>query len=329
MAEIKKLSASKITTYKGCSLAYYLKYVAHEKVPTNVRYVFGKGIHYMLEEFYKKNYKSSDSFVGYWNHYWGILSSGGNLKGKQKLELKINESPLKNGNFLKLGDHIDFGEDPVGIFFGYMKLGQNILKKFYTRHIPEKDPLNKNRNVPIAREQGFGVKKTEPFNINGINITGYIDRIDKDSKERYFISDYKTDKKSPEKNSFILHRHPQFTLYSYVFRKKYGIKEESILYYHLRSGQVFKTHRSEKDYDYLKALIDNVANSIAKDDFTPFYGFHCGMCDYQVACEKYNVDHHGGPQINSEKKIIGAKKYYGWDVDISDELEGFLEDKDE
>jgi len=327
MAEIGKLSISKITTYMGCSLAHYLKYVVHEKVPTNVRYAFGKAIHYMLEGFYKKNYKSPDSFAGYWNHYWGMLASGDNLKGKQKLELKLTEYPLKNGNFLKIGNHIEYGEDPVGIFFGYMKLGQSILKKFYVRHIPEKNPIILDRNPPIALEQGFGVKKTEPFEIDGIKMTGYIDRIDKNKNKEFFISDYKTDKKCPEDNSFILHRHPQFTLYSYVFRKKYNAKEKAILYYHLRTGNVFKTHRNEKDYDYLRALINVVAEGITNDKFTPFYGFHCSFCDYQVACEKYTLDNHGGPKISSDKKIIKAKRYYGWDDDIPEKLSGFLEEE--
>lgn len=328
MAELKKLSASKITTYKGCSFAYYLKYVLHEKVPTNVRYAFGKGIHYMLEEFYKKNYKSPDSFAGYWNHYWGILGSGGNLKGKQKLELKVNEYPLKNGNVLKLGTHIEYGEDPVGVFFGCMKLGQKILKQFYQRHIPEKDTKNKERNPPIEIEKGFGVKKIEPFKINGVNMIGYIDRIDKDSKGRHFIADYKTDKKTPGKDAFILHRHPQFTLYSYVFRELFKEKEEAILYYHLRSGEVFKTHRNEKDYDYLKRLIDDVTDGITCDRFTPFYGFHCSFCDYKVACEKYSFEYHGGPRIDAQNKIIGAKKFTDWDIDPPEELSGFLEEEE-
>ncbi len=326
MAEIKKLSSSKITTYKGCPFAYYLKYEKHEKIPTNVRYAFGKGIHYMLEEFYKKNYKSPESFGNFWKYYWGMLASGENLKGKQKRQLKLNEFPMKNGNVLKLGDHIDYGNDPAGVFFGYMKLGEDILKKFYKRHISEKDPENKSRKIPIAIEKGFGVKKNEPFRINGINMIGYIDRIDRDFKGKYFISDYKTDKKTPEDGAFILHRHPQFTLYSYAFRELFQEKEEAILYYHLRSGKVFKSHRNEKDYDYMKRLIDDVAEGITQDRFTPFYGFHCNFCDYKVACGKYSFEYQEGPRKDLGNKTRIANEFKDWDIDPPGPLNGFLED---
>ena len=65
MADVGKISSTKITTYKGCSFAYFLKYVAHEKVPTNIRAGFGKEIHYMLELFYDRNFKSAESFGKY------------------------------------------------------------------------------------------------------------------------------------------------------------------------------------------------------------------------------------------------------------------------
>ncbi len=336
MAEVGKLSASKIAIYKGCSLAYYLNYVAHEKVPTNGRFVFGGGVHYMLEKFYKINYKTPDSFAGFWNHYWGMLISGDNLKGKQKRELKIKNHKYygkdkKTGKriekILRVGNHVDLGdEDPIGLFFGYMRLGQNILKNFYRRHISEKDSSIKNRKPPEEKEYAFGVKKVEPFKINGHLVIGYMDRIDeKDGK--WWISDYKTDKKSPEKDSFVLHKHPQFTLYSYVFRKLFNKKEKAILYYHLRSNKIFETHRSEKDYDYLKRLLDEVSEGIDKDIFVPFYGFHCGFCDYKVACEKYSIDHRGGPRIDLGGKIKRAKEFKEWDGEIPDWLEMQTEER--
>ncbi len=320
MADVKKLSASKITTYKGCSMAFYLHYIVHEKVPTNVRFVFGKGIHYMLEQFYKKNFKSPDSFAGFWNHYWSVLVSGDNLKGKQKENLKIKEYPTKNGS-VRIGDHINIGKtDPVGLFFGYMKLGQQILKNFYKRHIPEKMDSAKKRKPPIFLEKGFGNRKDEPFEINGHPVQGFLDRIDK-TKEGYYITDYKTNKKSPALDSFTLHRNIQFTMYSYAFRKLFSEKEKGILFYHLRSNKVFKTQRSEKDYEYMKQLLDEVAEGISKDIFVPFYGFHCNFCDYKIACEKYSIKHRGGPRLDLETKIKGAPEFKEWDAEIPEWLE--------
>ncbi len=264
MAEIGKLSTTKIGTYKGCSLAYFLQYVKHEKVPENVRLVFGKAIHYMLDRFYDFNYKSPESFSKFWKYYWFSTIAGDFLKGKTKKELEVKEFKIKNDFNIKIGNHVDLGPNPVGIFFGYMKVGENILERFYVRHKPQPNP--------IAKEKSFGVKKDEPIDINGHLVRGIFDRIDKKGNYMY-ITDYKTDKKSPAEDSFLLHRNTQFSLYSYAFRKIFGEEEKALLYYHLRSGDIFKTHRSEKDYDYLKRLLDEVSNGIEKKYLLHFTAF--------------------------------------------------------
>jgi CRISPR/Cas system-associated exonuclease Cas4 (RecB family) len=308
MVEVGVLSSLKLTTYKGCSFAYYLKYVVHEKVPSNVRLVFGKEIHYMLEQFYKKNFKSEETFVNFWKYRWFSSIAGNFLKGKEKKGLVVTEIPCSNDFILKIGDHINFGGcDALPLFFMYKNLGESILSKFYNRH--------KNQKKPIYTELSFGNKKLESISINGHKVRGVFDRIDEKNYE-FYITDYKTDKSSPEKDSFALHRNSQFTLYSYVFRQLFGKTEKAILYYHLRSGDVFKTHRNDKDFDYLNTLLDEVSEGILKNNFVPFYGFHCNFCDLRVACEKYNINFHDGPRINLEGKIKSAEKFLEWEDQI-------------
>ena len=324
MADVGKLSASKITTYKGCSFAYYLKYEKHEKVPENLRMTFGKRIHYMLERFYDVKYKSADSFANFWKYDWFQTVTGEFLKGKQKKELETKdylyivrnkETKEREEKIMKIGSHVDVSpfEDVPGIIFGYMKLGESILKKFYIKH--------KNRTPPLEKESCFGVKKDDLFNINGHLIRGVFDRIDLVNGE-YYITDYKTDKSSPVKDSFYLHRSSQFTLYSYAFRKIFSerecknIKEKAMLFYHLRDGIRYETHRSEKDYDYLKFILDEVSEGISKDKFVPFYGFHCGFCDQKVVCDKYAIEYRGGPRIDLENRIKPAKTFEEWDIEL-------------
>ena len=335
MADIGKLSATKITTYMGCSMAYALAYVFHEKVPTNATLLSGKSIHYMLDHFYDVNFKSEDSFAGYWRHYWGGQVSGDFIQGKEKEKLQLVEheyfgrdpvSRKRVKKILRVGNHVDFGRDPVGIFFGHMKSGETMLRNFYSRHAVEKDPNNDERQPPVDRERNFGKRKDDPFSMDGIPIVGVFDRIDKKG-EVWYITDYKTDRKSPGDDAFILHRHPQFTLYSYVFRKIYGVEESAILYYHLRSGDIFKTHRSEKDYDYLRRLISHVADGILHDRFVPFYGFHCNFCPYKVPCERYSTPYYGGPRIDLGGKIIGAEKFTDWDPLIPDWMQDQAEER--
>ena len=260
----------------------------------------------MLEEFYKKDFKSAESFGKYWKFYWFSTVSGDFLKGKQKEDLKVEEIKTSNNFTLRVGNHIDLGTwGPVATFFMYMNLGVNILDKFYYKH--------KQQEAPYTKELSFGVKKAEPLDINGHLVRGVFDRIDS-KNNLWYLTDYKTNKKSPEEDSFELHRSPQFTLYSYAFRKLFNTKEKYILFYHLRSGDVFKTYRNEKDFDYLKKLLDEVAEGISKDNFVPFYDFHCNFCDYKMPCEKYNVSYRGGPSIDLEGKIMNTEKFTEWDV---------------
>ena len=111
-------------------------------------------------------------------------------------------------------------------------------------------------------------------------------------------------------------------MYSYVFRKKFGVEEDTILYYHLRSGTAFRTHRSQRDHDYIRRLAHHVANEVVRDVFIPFYGFHCNFCKFKVPCDKYTVSHHGGPTITLEGRIKPARKFEDWDVQAPHWLEG-------
>lgn len=300
--EVGTLSASKITTWFGCNLAFYLKYILHSEVTENVRLSFGKAIHYILNRFYEVNYKSDESFVKFWKFYWYSVVAGDFLKGKKKEKLQTEEYELKNGFKFKLGNHINFGEDPVGVFFGYKRLGESILKKFYNRH--------KNLPPPIMREERHTI------DINGHKVIVIFDRVDEYKGETY-LTDYKTDKSCPDKESFVLHRHPQFTLCSLAFRKIFGRQEDAILYYHLRKSKLLETHRGEKDYDYIKMILDEAAEGICSKKYVPFYGFHCNMCDYKVPCEICSVSH-DGPKLNLEGKIIPAKEFLGWNVSLND-----------
>ncbi|MFH1365560.1 MAG: PD-(D/E)XK nuclease family protein [archaeon] len=328
MAEVGKLSSTKIMTYEGCNMAYFLKYVAREKVPLNPRPVFGRVMHYMLERYYKVNYKSAESFSKFFKYYWISTIAGEFLSKSQKRELKIEEhryfardkdTQKREEKILRVGSHINlsFADDVPGIVFGYMNLGSNILSRFFIKH--------DGRIPPVAVEKSFGVKKDEPLSINGHLVRGVFDRIDRVRDELSF-TDYKTDKSSPQEDSFYLHRNPQFTLYSYVFRKIYGAQESAIYFYHLRDLARYETHRNEKDYDYLKGLLDKVANGIEKDLFVPFYGFHCKFCDYRAPCEKYNIPYRGGPRIDLEGRIRGAKSFDDWDIEIPNWLENQIEE---
>ncbi len=334
MAKVDRLSPSKITTYKGCPLAYYLKYEEHVHVPENIRLAFGKEVHYLLDQFYKKDFKSPDSFAKFFSWRWFSHLEGNFLRGKQKREMEPREffygidKETGEKKSLIIGSHVDIGpfnpdneEDSktvAGIIFGYWRIGQNIMKMFYQRH--------KNKPKPLETEKRFGFKKDEVIELGGHELLGVFDRIDCVDGE-WYITDYKTNKHNPKDDAFTFHRNVQFTLYSYVFRQLFGELEQSILFYHLRSGEILKTHRSQQDFDYLRTVLDDVTEGIENEKFLPFYGFHCNFCDYKSACEQES-EYYGGPGIvTPEGKIIGAEEFKQWysvDSEIPPEIEDMV-----
>lgn len=321
-ARILTLSASKIALWYSCPMAFFLRYIEPQLDSKEAMVLtFGKASHVLLNRFYKVNYKSPESFAGYWKYYWFATCTGQFLKGKKKDNTPLVEYPMKHGDPLKLrGDLNAFG-DPAGEFFGFMKLGERILKDFYVRHKP--------LPPPVERE------KRRTIEIFGHKIIVVFDRVDKmpvekDGKkeERWYITDYKTDKNCPDEDSFTLHRSPQFTIYSKAFRQIFNEEEKNILYYHLRSGKVLKTKRDQKDFDYLEQLLDRaheeIERSVDSGKFVPFYGYRCKHCDYKLGCERYSHSY-DGPKLVEDGKIIGAEEFTGWNK--PEDLEEMLVDE--
>jgi len=277
MADPGVMSASKITTYRGCPLSYYFNYVAHLDVPQAPAKVLGAEIHIMLRKFYRKNpnkkgpyaFASVDNFLGAWKHRWfvGVVK---NKFGKYK-EIAWRSKEQQGSLYVA---------------------GLKILKSFYEKNIT--------LPAPIAVEKRFDVQLKEH------KIRGVYDRIDiRDGQ--HFITDYKTDRFSPEQNPFVLHRHPQFTIYSFAY-EKLNKTRPVIAFLHLRSGKAFETRRSEEDYNYLEELLDSTTKAIREDNFTPFYGFHCNLCEYVPVCKKVCIDVGSKLKKLEEKGNLGAKK---------------------
>jgi hypothetical protein len=265
----REMSASMLTTLFGCSLAFYFQYIQHERVPQSDNLAFGAAIHYMLQLFYKKNFKSAETFANFWKGYWMRKVFSPELDNRGKPVREKGRVVFKKGPDGKpvVSPEIRWFDPKSGPFV-YMNIGAGILKNFYTRH--------KGKPSPIAFEKPFRKLK-----FNGHLLRGVWDRIDK-SEEGFLITDYKTNKGCPtdERELALLHRHPQFTIYSLAFREVYGKTERDILFYHLRSGRIIKTRRSQGDFDYLASMLDKAQRTIEEGDYTPFYGFHCKFCDF-------------------------------------------------
>jgi len=282
---IEQLSASKLSTYRGCPIAYYFNYIMHFKVPQSPSKIFGKEVHHMIEMFHKVNFKSSESFIKFWMHrWWGVVKGE---YGDTDIKFRDKEQP--------------------GILCG---LGVNILRPFYEH--------NKNLPKPELFEEDFS-----KYNIsfNGIKLTGKWDRVDRIGG-KVIITDYKTDFFSPAQNTFLLHRHPQFTFYALAWNLKYN-EIPHLALHHLRTGQVFKTRRTEDDFEYLKDVISKTKERVLEGDYTPFYGFHCKNCDFMnSACRQHCVG--VGSKLKSLEQELKAEpeidEIFSYDVPRSNRI---------
>ena len=278
MAEVGKLSASKINLWNKCPYAYRLNYVDHIKVARAAYLFFGIQIHHMLDEFYKKDFKSAESIANAWRFRWRSVVAGDFLKDKERQTLEVEEYPytLKRSGAvidIRVGNHIRFwgeADDVISQFFMYRDLGEFILRGFYERHKPQGKPL-------ATEERVY-------FDFSGYPMVAVLDRVDEKDGD-FYVTDYKTNRDQP--TTLDLQELPQLTIYSAAFRHEYGTIESSMLFYHLRSGKVLVTHRDEEDFDTLEQICVEVSKGITQERFgRNFIEDDCRFCDFLRPCIK-------------------------------------------
>jgi putative RecB family exonuclease len=156
----------------------------------------------------------------------------------------------------------------------YYLEGERILRGFYEKH---KGDLRKAMFV----EYKFNIE------IEGIPVTGFVDRIDKTESGRIHIIDYKTGRPF-DKNR--VREDPQISLYQFALTELLGLEVECVTLYHLNSltPMTLPAHPP--------SLIENVprrvrsaAGGIAAGRFepTPDERGHCRFCDYKPICPAF------------------------------------------
>ena len=133
--------------------------------------------------------------------------------------------------------------------------------------------------IPAALEFRFTVE------VDGIQLSGMIDRMDRIPGGGYEIIDYKTNRRLPPKD--VVDRDLQLSLYYMAAREIWGIQPERLTLYFLLPGQRMTTFRTEADADQLRRRIATVAERIAAGKFDPRQNPLCDWCDFQSVCPLY------------------------------------------
>jgi putative RecB family exonuclease len=133
--------------------------------------------------------------------------------------------------------------------------------------------------IPAALEFRFTVE------VEGVQLSGIIDRMDRIPGGGYEIIDYKTSRRLPPKA--VVDRDLQLSLYWLAAREIWGIQPERLTLYFLLPGQRMTTFRTPADADELRRRIATVAERVAAGMFEPRQNPLCDWCDFQRLCPLY------------------------------------------
>jgi putative RecB family exonuclease len=160
------------------------------------------------------------------------------------------------------------------------------LYRFHDRPVPVAPSLEEmfeanagSFRIPAALEFRFTVE------IEGVQLSGMIDRMDRIPGGGYEIIDYKTNRRLPPKA--VVDRDLQLSLYYLAAREVWGIEPDRLTLYFLLPGQRMSTFRTEANADELRRRIATVAERIAAGKFDPRQNPLCEWCDFQPVCPLY------------------------------------------
>ncbi|MBI4387364.1 MAG: PD-(D/E)XK nuclease family protein [Elusimicrobia bacterium] len=173
----------------------------------------------------------------------------------------------------------------------YFDEGRRILEQFHARHAPQFAP-------PFFAEYRFDLK------VDGIPVTGFVDRIDRVGSDRIAIIDYKTGKSFGEDR---VRADAQLTMYQMACEELLGLRVESLTFYHLNSlTPLTAPPHSADQVAGLRRRIVSVADSIRKEAFEPRPEERkCTWCDYKPLCPVFRADN--APLLAGSSQGLGER----------------------
>ena len=130
--------------------------------------------------------------------------------------------------------------------------------------------------IPAALEHRFVV------DVDGVQLQGVIDRMDRIPGGGYEIIDYKTSRRLPPKH--YVDTDLQLSLYYLAAQEIWGIEPERLTLYYLIPGQRMSTFRTPAMTQETRHRVATVAERISAGKFEPRQNPLCDWCDYQPFC---------------------------------------------
>jgi putative RecB family exonuclease len=173
----------------------------------------------------------------------------------------------------------------------YRAHGRQVLADYHRENAPS-------FRIPAALEHRFTIE------IEGAQISGVIDRMDRIPGGGYEIIDYKTSRRLPPRER--VDADLQLSVYYLAAREIWGIEPERLTLYFLLPGERMTTVRTARDADELRRRIATVAERIAAGKFEPRPNPLCDWCDFQARCPvfRHKYERMGGDPAPNMSALV-------------------------
>ncbi|HVL89611.1 MAG TPA: PD-(D/E)XK nuclease family protein [Actinomycetota bacterium] len=155
----------------------------------------------------------------------------------------------------------------------YKDHGRQVLTAFHEANAPS-------FRIPVALEQRFEI------DVEGVKVSGVIDRMDRHPDGTYEIIDYKTNRRLPPLSR--VEKDLQLSIYYLAAWEVWGIRPDKLTLYFLLPGQPLSGVRTPEDAAATRERILRVAEQIRGGDFAPRDNPLCNWCDFQARCPLYS-----------------------------------------
>ncbi len=199
----------------------------------------------------------------------------------------------------------------------YREDGEEILTLFYRKHAPE-------YHIPLFVEYQFDME------IDGVPVTGKVDRVDQMPDGRFSVVDYKTGKALAKGRAAT---DEQLTMYQLACEKLLGAEVCRLSFYHLPSlTEQVAERRGSALVRSLEKKIVSTAEAISGREFSPTpEEKKCFWCDYKPLCPVYKPQSAPPPAaFATEEDVSTLIDRYGELLAQSKTLDGeanFLKDE--
>jgi len=146
------------------------------------------------------------------------------------------------------------------------------LGRTYLRRAFDAGDLSK----PLLLEQPFSLR------VDGLRLTGRIDRVDRHPDGSYEVIDYKT---GSAKRAAELQRDLQLGVYALAAREVFRFDPLSLSYYYLETSERVTVDKPQERLDEDRETIVRVAEGIRAELFVAKPDrMKCGGCDFRLLC---------------------------------------------